>query len=257
MGHGLIGRRPAVHRDDQIGAARLQGVKRPRAGAITLGQAVGNIDRQLRVERPKPAHQQCRAGRPVDVIVGEDVNAAAGLQGVDDGGRRRVHVHETGRVGEQRPKRGPQKILALIRRHAARRKRAGHRLVQVQGLHMGADGPRLGRTLAPGTARQRARHVEEGGSVSTVSHEQSLLARTSFRDSVCQTTLIRQAERQGRGRSMGGGAAARRRKVSAKSSTSSGVCAPMGAIFAGSKRCWIDSIKAVGSLSMVQSIFAT
>ncbi|MNS58427.1 hypothetical protein D3C72_913480 [compost metagenome] len=184
VGHGLVRRRSAVHGDDQIGASRLQRIESPRAGAIAFRQAVGDIDGQFRIQCAEPAHQQGRAGRPVHVIVGEDVDAAARLQGVDDGRRRRIHVHEAGRIGEQGPQRGPQEVLALIRRHAARGQSPRHRLIQIQRLHMGADGRRLGRALSPGAARQRARDVEEGGTVTTVSHGQSLFARPSFRDSV-------------------------------------------------------------------------
>ncbi len=171
MGHGFVSRRPAIDGDDQIGAARLQRVERPGAGAVTLGQAIRHIDRQVGAQRPEPAYQQGRAGRPVHIVVGEDVDAGAALQGVDDGGGGGVHVHEAGRIGEQRLQRRLEEVGALIRRHAARRQGASHHLVQPQRLHMGAGRRRLRRTLPPRPPRQRAADPQKGGQAVTVRHQ--------------------------------------------------------------------------------------
>jgi hypothetical protein len=160
-GDGVIGRRAAVQGDDQVGAGVADGLEGRRAGAIALGQAVGNVDRQLDAHVAEPAHQLGGAGGPVDVVVGEHHGRAAALQRVDQDLGGPVHVGEAGGVGEQRLQGGPQIVLGVIDADAARGQGPGQGLGQAVDLLVAARRRRIARPLAPGPAADRAGDVEE------------------------------------------------------------------------------------------------
>jgi hypothetical protein len=160
-GDGVIGRGAAVQGDHQLGAAVADGLEGRRAGAIALGQAIGNIDRQLDAHVAEPAHQLGGAGGPVDVVVGEHHGRPAAFQRVDQDLRGPVHVGEAGRVGEQRLQRRAQIVLGMINADPARRQGAGQGLGQAVDLLVAARRRQVARPLAPGPAADRAGDVEE------------------------------------------------------------------------------------------------
>ncbi len=161
-GDRLIGGGAAVDGDHQFGALVAKAAEGGRAGAVALGQPVGDIDRQVAAQGAEPAHQLGGAGGAVHVIVGEHRRGPVLLDCIDDQHRGAVHVHEAGGVGELGLERGRQIVLGHVLAHAARGQGAGQGLAQAMAQGVAAGQACVGRPLAPAAAAQRAVDPQEG-----------------------------------------------------------------------------------------------
>src|SRR5687767_14300614 len=78
--------RAAIDADDQAGAAVDQAVDRLRVGAVTLKNAVGDVDAGRAAERGEDAVEECRGGGAVHVVVAEDRHLPPGGDRVGETG---------------------------------------------------------------------------------------------------------------------------------------------------------------------------
>src|SRR6185437_11491919 len=93
--------RPAVDADRDARAARLQLDERFAGRPVALHQPVGDVDYRLGIELAQKQREQRGAGRAVDVIIAEDGDAFARLDGIREAPGALVHVGEAARVGQE------------------------------------------------------------------------------------------------------------------------------------------------------------
>ena len=127
LAHRLDGRRPAVHRDDEIRVVVLHApVERIHAEPVPILQPVRQERRRDRAEPAEHLDHEGGGGDPVHVVVAVDEDGAPLLD------VRPNHVHgllhpgqheRVGHVGEPRLQEG---VDGLVARQAARHERAGH-----------------------------------------------------------------------------------------------------------------------------------
>ena len=133
-----------AHRDAR--AARLELDQRLARRPIALHQPVWDIDDRLGAEPAEQQHQQRGAGRAIDVIVAEDRDRLALLDGVGEALGALVHVLEAARVGQE----VADLRLAMPRQILARHSAGEQQLVD-QFVHSGA-------TARPAAASATAAH---------------------------------------------------------------------------------------------------
>ncbi len=154
----------AIDRHQQRRALSRQHADGFGVGAVALEQPVGNVDQRIEAAMPQMPGQQRGGGRAVDVVVAEDRNSLAALDGVGQAGRRALHVDEDRRIGHQRLDGRIEESRNVLEPDAARGEHAAEELRQVVLLaDRGREGlaPRL-EALAPGEAAGRSHDAQEG-----------------------------------------------------------------------------------------------
>jgi hypothetical protein len=108
----------AIDADDEIVIARERrhGLL---VGAIALVDPVGHVEGGARAHLAQPGQQEGGGGAPVDVIVGEDGDALAPLQGAQEAGRGLLHVAQGAGIGQEVAQGRGQEALGQLRRHLA------------------------------------------------------------------------------------------------------------------------------------------
>ena len=84
----------AIHRNNQPGAAFLQGGERRLVGAIALAHPVRDMHIDSQPQRAKYIDQQPGGGGTVDIIVSEHTDRRTGLDGIGKPRRALVHILE-------------------------------------------------------------------------------------------------------------------------------------------------------------------
>ncbi len=92
LGDRLVAHRAAIDGDDEARALGGEGRHRLAVRAIALGDAIGNMDQRRAAAGLEIFAEQRRARRAVDVVVAEDRDALAALNGAREPRRRRLHV---------------------------------------------------------------------------------------------------------------------------------------------------------------------
>jgi len=165
-GEGLVADGPAIHGDQQRGALAGEHADGVGVGAVALEDAVGDV--QQRFGRPGGApivDQQRRRAGAVDVIIPEDRDLLASLDGVRHAGERLVHGGQRRGVGHQLADRRIEVTRRLGHAHAAPGENAGEQIVDPMRLGQRQRG-RLARRIEPRPPRSAEDGVfdaEEGG----------------------------------------------------------------------------------------------
>ena len=115
---------PAVHGADKPGAFVFQLQQGARRGAVTLRHSIGDIDAWRCRDGGQEFIQQCRRARAVHVIVAEDRNTLAALDGGQDPRDGFVHVLERQGFGKKTFKGWIKIIRCGARRDAPRQQQS-------------------------------------------------------------------------------------------------------------------------------------
>ena len=152
LGDRLVADGAAIDGDDEARAARGEGGHRLAVGAVALDDAIGNVDRGRAAAGFEIFAQQRRARRAVDVVVAEDRDALAALDGALEARRRRLHVAQREGIGHQLAQGRLEIARDLVERDAAPREHARHQFALAARLRDG-ERARLARRVEPRAAR--------------------------------------------------------------------------------------------------------
>lgn len=136
-GKRLVAGGAAIDGDDQLSTVIDQLVDRRRIGAVTFEDAVGDIDGRPDAEMAEKAKHQRRGGGAVDVVVTEDGDALAALDGAQKAGCRLFAIGQLMGIGHQAADRRIKEFDRLVHRHAAPGKHPGDQIRQSMDLRHG------------------------------------------------------------------------------------------------------------------------
>ena len=160
LGESLARRRPAIHRDHQGNALRLERAKPAGIGAVALGHPVRDVDREAVSDRAEKTQQKRRRGRAVDVVIGEHPDPFAVVDRAHHPFAGKVHVAQRGRVGEGRAQRRVEEVVDPFGFDPAPGEHAGDDLGEPVRLGDGERLPVVGRPGVPALAGDRPVDVE-------------------------------------------------------------------------------------------------
>ena len=92
----------AIRAHDQRGPGGYKPQQRRAVGAITLGNAVGDVMQHGAAQAAQHSHQDGRAARAVYVIIAKHRHRLRPAHGMGQPVGRHIHVHQHGRVRHQR-----------------------------------------------------------------------------------------------------------------------------------------------------------
>ena len=141
---GLESRDAAVDGNDQAGAFLLQAPQGGPIGAVSLDQAVGNVDPQVTPGSRRKALQEGGGSGPVDVIIAKDRNDLARRDRLGETLCRLIHIAQAGRVGHHALQSGIEEILYLVGIHTACRQHPAENLRRAEALSQGQAKPAVG-----------------------------------------------------------------------------------------------------------------
>ncbi len=148
-GERLVRRGAAIDGDDDGGARRLEVEQRRQVGAVALLLAIGDVDRDAATGRLDEALQERCRGRAVDVVITEDGDDLAALDGVGDARGSAVHVLEQAGIGQHLTQPRREEARCVIERDAARGENAPDDLRQAMALGEGERQPLVAGALPP------------------------------------------------------------------------------------------------------------
>jgi hypothetical protein len=111
---------------------------------------------------PQDADHQRAAAGPVNVVIGEDGNTLARLHGIRQPRRRRVHVAQDRRVGQQPAQGRLQEGRRGVDADAARRQQPPDQLRHAQALGQGRPQPGIAGAPHPAPPADAALDAERG-----------------------------------------------------------------------------------------------
>ncbi len=159
----LVADRPAIDRDDELGAFCREARNRLGVRAIAFGHPVGNMHDRLAAAGGEKFGQERGAAGAVDVVVAEDRDPFAALDRAPEAIRRRFHVAHAIRVRHQVAQGRIEIALDRLRLDAAPREHPRDQLVLTADLR-DRQGARLARAVqagAPRPAEGRALDIEK------------------------------------------------------------------------------------------------
>ena len=159
----LQARRAAIHGDEKPRAALGERADRLDVRPVSLEDAVGNVDQRVEPAAAQETREQRRRGRAVDVVVAEDGDLLAALDGIGDAARRCRHVSEHIGVRHQPLQRRIEIGGDRVRLDLAPGNDAGEQLRHAVALH-DRERPRIAavvQPIAPGAPRHGALDAEK------------------------------------------------------------------------------------------------
>ncbi len=133
-GERRMGGDAAIDGDDDAGALFLQLQQRRFVRPVAFALPIRNIRDAAAAGRGNEPAQQRRGGRAVDIVVAEDRNGLAALDGLDETLNRAVHILEHRGIGQHFAQRRRQELLRVVKRDVARRQHAADDLRHPQPL---------------------------------------------------------------------------------------------------------------------------
>ncbi len=176
-GQRLVTGGAAIDGDDQLGAIVDQLIDRRRIGAVSFEDAIGNIDGRPDAEMAEKTVHQRRGGRAVDIVVAEDRDALAALDGTHQADRGLFAIGQLMGIGHQAADRRIEEFDRLVYRHAAPGQHPGDQVRQSMDLRHSQ------RAVLPCLVEPRHPAIVERGFLHT---EKRALYRI---DEICHATL--------------------------------------------------------------------
>ena len=130
----LKGAHPTIHGDDHLGATGSETQHGGAIGPITFLDTVWDIGFDSGSQRPEETREQCRGCCAVDVVITENRNALASLDGIGDSLGGKLHILEVRRIGKLNLEHGIEEQFRILRPDTPGREGAAEQLRQPQPL---------------------------------------------------------------------------------------------------------------------------